>query len=440
MTGARQRRGLRAGLIRSLGLAVAAVLVLSAWVAWRNLRDESPLAPQTPAQRQAWRGSDEQVRRGAYLARVGHCAGCHTAPGGVAYAGGPAIQTPFGAITPGNLTPDVNTGLGGWGPDHFWRALHNGRSKDGRLLAPAFPYPNYTQVRRDDADALFAYLRSLAPVQRTTPAPALRFPFNTQAALAVWRALFFTAGEFQLQAHQSAAWNRGAYLVQGLGHCQACHTPRNALGASDDAAAFQGGIIPVQQWYAPSLTADHEAGVGQWPQDEVVALLKNGSTARATVLGPMADVVFGSTQYLHDNDLQAMAVFLQTLSFEAAANTAPAAARTEGQDQAASGRGASLYKDHCADCHGGQGEGARGAVVALAGNRAVSLRDPTNLIRIVTQGGFAPSTAGNPRPYGMPPFASVLNNAEMAAVLTYLRTQWGNQASPVTELQVLHLR
>jgi mono/diheme cytochrome c family protein len=377
----------------------------------------------------------ELVARGAYLAQAGHCAGCHTARGGAAYAGGQAIATPFGTIFTSNLTPDAATGIGAWSAQDFWRALHWGRSRDGHLLYPAFPYPNFTQVTRADADALYAYLRSLPAVPQANLPHALRFPYRTQAALAVWRALYFKPAEFLPQAGQSAEWNRGAYLVRGLGHCEACHAARNALGATRGSAELGGGLIPQQGWYAPSLASAQEAGVATWPVADVVQLLKTGRTSRGSVLGPMAEVVRGSTQHLSDTDLQAMAVFLRGLP---PASVAPPKARTV--DAAVMARGQDLYGEHCADCHGDQGQGAAGAYPPLAGNRQVTMASPINLVRVLLGGGFAPCTAGNPRPYGMPPFGHRLNDAELAAVITYVRNAWGNHAAAVSTLNVLQAR
>ncbi|HQQ70340.1 MAG TPA: cytochrome c, partial [Alicycliphilus sp.] len=230
-----------------------------------NRLDEAPLSgleatmPVTPA----------LVAQGEYLARAGNCMSCHTQQGGPAFAGGRAIDTPFGAVYAPNLTPDDATGLGQWSAAQFWRAMHNGRARDGRLLYPAFPYPSYTSITRADSDAIYAYLRSLPAVRQQNRPHALGFPFNTQWALGVWRALFFRPAAFAPQDTQSAEWNRGAYLVQGLGHCAACHTPRNALGALRADAQFHGGMIPVQNWYAPALNSEREAGVSAWPLADV---------------------------------------------------------------------------------------------------------------------------------------------------------------------------
>lgn len=426
--------------MRSLALRAAlALLVLGlllvALVWWLNGRDEDPLdaagasalaAPADPA----------QIARGAYLARAGNCMGCHTAQGGRPYAGGRGVPTPFGTVYAPNLTPDAATGIGAWSAAAFWRALHNGRARDGRLLYPAFPYPNYSRITRDDSDAIHAYLRSLAPVVQANRPHALRFPFDRQAALAVWRALYFRPERMQPDRSRSAEWNRGAYLVEGLGHCNACHASRNALGATTSTLDLAGGLIPVQNWYAPSLTSPDEASVAGWDTQHVVDLLRNGVSARGAVAGPMGEVVGGSTQHLSEPDLRAMAAYLKALppspTAPAMREIAPAPARDS--------PGGRLYSQHCADCHGEQGEGVPGIYPPLAGSRAVTMRVSANLVHLVLEGGFAPSTAGNPRPYGMPPFATVLSSDEVAQLLSYVRGSWGNRGAPVSALEVAHFR
>ena len=254
---------------------------------------------------------EQLVARGAYLARAGDCMACHTTRGGVAYAGGRALATPFGNLISPNITPDQATGIGAWSADDFWRAMHNGKSKDGRLLYPAFPYTNYTRVKREDSDALHAYLQSLPPQRQTNLPHALRFPYNQQIALAAWRALYFKPAVYQDDRAQSVEWNRGAYLVQGLGHCSACHSSRTTLGGSEE--GLSGGLIPMLGWYAPSLTSNAEAGLGDWETSHIVELLHTGVSPRATVFGPMAEVVRQSLQYLEVADVQAMALYLKKI-------------------------------------------------------------------------------------------------------------------------------
>jgi len=412
---------------------VAALCALAALVAWLNVRDEAApdagAAPATPAA--------TLVERGAYLARAGNCMGCHTVAGGARFAGGRAIDTPFGAVVAPNLTPDVATGIGAWSAGDFWRALHNGRSRSGRLLYPAFPYPSFTNVTRADSDALYAYLRSVPAVARPNDANALRFPFDTQVALAVWRALYFRPGAFAPDAAQSAAWNRGKYLVEGLGHCAACHSGRNALGGIARNAEFAGGLMPDASWYAPSLAAPAEAGVQGWPREQVVRLLRDGVAEHAVVSGPMAEVVYASTQYLDRADLDAMAAYLGALPRR---EPEPEHEDAERTSDGALARGDKLYASYCAACHGDHGQGVAGAYPALAGNRLVALASPNNLVQLIRHGGFAPATAGNPRPYGMPPYGQLLDDDAIAAVSTFVRQSWGNAAGPVTPLQVLQVR
>ena len=405
--------------------ALAAAMLIAVLVAWPREQFVASAAPSATA------ATPDNVARGAYLALVGNCMACHTARGGPAYAGGRALATPFGALFAPNITPDRTTGIGAWSADDFWRALHNGKSRDGRLLYPAFPYTNYTTVTRADADALYAFLHNLPAVQQANTPHALRFPYNQQVALAGWRLLYFKPGVFAPDQAESLAWNRGAYLVAGLGHCNACHGSRNAAGAV--AAGLGGGLIPTSGWYAPSLTSDAEAGLGDWELPHIVQLLKTGVSPRATVIGPMAEVVARSLQHMSTADVTAMAIYLKSLpAAEVEARAQPNAPQVE-QTIA---HGKKLYASQCADCHGAEGRGMAPAYPPLAGNRAVTLNNPVNAVRIVLNGGFAPGTAGNPRPYGMPPYSHLMSDTEIAAVVSYLRAAWGNGAPMVTAAEV----
>ena len=415
----------------SVVAVAAAVAVVAPAVWWLNVRGDA----QFDGEASSVALTPELIERGAYLARAGNCSGCHTVRGGAAFAGARAIETPFGAVYSSNLTPDPKTGIGAWSPGEFWRAMHNGRSRDGRFLYPAFPYPNFTEVTRGDSDAIFAFLGTQPPVMQPNRAHDLRFPFDTQGALAVWRALYFRAQVFEPVAQKSLEWNRGAYLVRGLGHCVACHSTRNALGATEGRVELGGGVIPVQNWYAPSLASPSEAGVAQWDTDEVVRLLKTGTSSHGSVLGPMAEVVFSSTQYLDERDLRAIAVFLQALP-----QSRDAAPKRQAPDPASMARGQRLYEDRCVECHGLRGQGAEGAYPALDGNRKLTMLSASNAVRVVVEGGFAPTTAGNPRPFGMPPFGQSLNNAEVADVVTYVRNAWSNRAGPISEFEVVRAR
>ena len=423
------------------GLALGSALLLVAAVLWHNWGDLWWPEPAAHTAEPSHPASAETLARGAYLVRAGNCVACHTQRGGAPMAGARAIDTPFGAVYSSNLTPDENTGLGRWTAQDFWRALHHGRSRDGRLLAPAFPYEHTSVITREDSDAMFAWLRSLPPVHQPTPAHTMRWPLGTQPALALWRTLYFEPRPWRDAPERSAEWNRGAYLVQGLGHCAACHAPRNALGASAGIDVLSGGLMPTQGWYAPNLLSARETGLATRPLADTVRLLQTGQSPQASTSGPMAEVVQHSLQHLSAADLQAMAVYLRSRAQEADAEPpAPAAAPVRASVREL---GLKVYERHCATCHGEQGQGVPGIYPALRGNPAVLLREPANLVHNVLYGGYGPATAGHPRPFGMPPFVLELEDREIAAVLTHLRSALqapAEQAAEVTPLQVNRVR
>ncbi|MFT7771762.1 c-type cytochrome [Roseateles sp.] len=417
-------------LVALAGLLVGAAFALLAWQ--RGLGDSTPAA-----------SAPINLERGAYLAAVGNCAGCHTTRGGSRLAGGRPIPTPFGTAFSSNLTPDV-TGLAGWSSDDFWRALHLGISRDGRLLVPAHPITNTTRVTREDADALHAWLQAQPAVAAPRRPHELRWPMNSelgaQLAVAAWRALYFSPGAYRPDPVRDPIWNRGAYLAQGLAHCSACHAGRNALGGDDGPADFRGGLLAGLGWAAPSLHDPAEAGVQRWSDTTLQRWLREGHADGHTAQGPMAEVVLGSTASLDDADLAAMSRYLRSLPEQAV--TRPEPARPDARRRE---RGAGLYREHCAACHGAQGEGRRddsGALAypALAGSRLVTQASAANLIRVIERGGFAPATPGNPRPYGMPPFAGLLDAQELAALTSYLRGTFGHDAGEVDAVEVLRLR
>ncbi|MES2049185.1 MAG: c-type cytochrome [Pseudomonadota bacterium] len=379
-----------------------------------------------------------EISQGEYLARAGNCIGCHTVRGGAAYAGGRVIQSEFGDFVAPNITSDKDTGIGNWSADDFWRALHNGKSKNGRMLYPAFPYLNYSMLSRADSDAMFAYFKTVAAVPRQNQQHNLRFPFNQRFLLAFWRALYFRPAPYQEQAQQSAVWNRGAYLVNGLAHCSACHSSRNALGANGGSQDLSGGELAMINWYAPSLVSKAEAGLAHQQASQIQALLRSGVSDNGTVFGPMAEVVTGSLQYLSEADISAMSTYLQALpqtktvvpdmldkALEAQATGKEEMARIMAQ-------GGKLYKDHCSTCHGEDGGGVAQVYPALKGNRNLQMQNVANPLRIILAGGFAPATKANPRPYGMPPFGPVLSDDEVALVLSYIRNAWGNQGAVIS--------
>jgi mono/diheme cytochrome c family protein len=389
----------------------------------------------------------QTLARGRELAILGNCGGCHSVPGGPPFGGGREFPTSFGVVVSSNLTAGTG-GLAGWSEADFWRALRHGQTPEGRWLLPAFPFVNTAGIAREDSLALFAYLRSLPPVTQPAPSHRLDWPFNTQAALKIWRALYFRlppSPSISPRSARATPAERGDYLVRVLGHCSACHAPRNALAGGKDLLALTGGLMPVARWYAPSLHDPREAGLQDWPAADIVTLFAEGRTGSAQIGGPMAEVVAHSTQHWPRADLEALAVSLRQLP-QIEADRARIAARDDVVgDAAASGEGARLYEHHCSDCHGARGEGRRladghYAYPPLAGNRAVTMASATNLIQVVLNGGFPTATAGHPRPFGMPPFVLVLDDAQVSAVLTHVRSAWGNAASPVPQVEVQRLR
>ena len=398
----------------------------------------SAASPAVQAQQLAAQ-PDSTIARGEYLARAGDCVACHTAPEGKMFAGGRAMKTPFGTLYTSNITPDRETGIGKWTADQFYKMLHTGRSIDGSLLYPAMPFASYTKVTRADSDAMFAYLRSVPAVKQPNRDQDLRFPYNNRSLIIGWRTLFFKEGEYKPDPTKSAEWNRGAYLVEGLGHCGMCHTAINALGGSSESQAFEGGLIPMQNWYAPSLTSNKEAGLGDWSIKDITDLLRTGVSNRGAVYGPMADVVYNSLQYLSDEDAQAMAIYLKGLA-QGSSPDRPAPPLPSAETSLLVSLGKPIYDRHCASCHGSEGGGKLPHYPLLAGNQSIQMSSAVNAIRMVLNGGFPPGTKGNPMPYGMPPFAHVLSDDEIAAVVTYIRTSWGNRGAPVSARQANELR
>ena len=378
------------------------------------------------------------IERGEYLARAGDCVACHTDKDGRGFAGGRPRPTPFGNLYVPNITPDDDTGIGRWTADDFYRMMHAGVSRDGTLLYPAMPFASYTKVTRADSDAIFAYLMSVPPVRQKNRPHELHFPFDNRDLLLGWRSLYFREGEYKPDPAQSTEWNRGAYLVQGLGHCAMCHTAINALGGSSESKAFEGGMIPNQNWYAPSLTSNREAGLGNWEIHDIADLLQVGASHRGAVYGPMAEVVYNSLQYLDDEDARAMAVYLKALPQRD--SEPPPTSQARLVDPAVMELGRKVYAQQCAACHGGEGKGQPPAYPPLAGNQSITMSSPVNSIRMVLNGGYAPGTRKNGRPYGMPPFSHVLSDDEVAAVVTYIRVAWDNAGTPVTPAQANDLR
>lgn len=368
-----------------------------------------------------------QIQRGRYLSKAGDCISCHTAQGGKPYAGGFPVATPFGIIYSTNITPDPETGIGKWSGEDFFKAMHYGVRRDGKYLYPAFPYPWFTKLSRADVDAIKAYLDTIKPVKQADRPSELPWPLSWRASMAGWNRLYFHAGQYQADPRQSDVWNRGAYLVQGAAHCAACHTAKNLLGASTGADAFGGGDAG-NSWYAPSLAEDKRDGLAGWSRQDIVQYLKTGTNGKTSAAGPMVDVVMNSTQYLSDDDLNAIAVYLKSLPAKqpAPGEKAPAAGRT------AMAHGRALYTDNCTGCHMAKGTGLPHTFPSLADSSSIQASDPSSVIQMILAGGRAPATRQSPTGLAMPSFAGKLDDAEVADLTTYIRNAWGNHA-PATD-------
>jgi mono/diheme cytochrome c family protein len=357
----------------------------------------------------------DQTKRGEYLARAGDCFSCHTKPGGQPFAGGLRMDTPFGVLITPNITPDEETGIGQWTADDLYRAMHLGVNKAGQDLYPVMPYTFFTKVTREDVDDIYAYLRTVKPVSNRIDVNRLRFPFDIRLTQMAWRELYFTEGTFAPDPKKSAQWNRGAYLVEGLGHCGACHSPRTVLGGIKRGEQLTGAR--VDHWFALNLTGDLRRGIGKFSDTQLVAFLKRGAVkGKTTAVGPMREVVHNSLSYLTDDDLMAIAVYLK--SQPARGKPSPAVSSFKPNDKAAR-----LYLDHCAPCHQAKGVGMPGAIPPLAGNPVVLAPDPSDVLSVVL--GGVPARGGY---MAMPSFAS-LRNDDIASIANYVRTSWGNTAS-----------
>ena len=389
------------------------------------------------------------IKQGEYLARAGDCVACHTAKGGKPFAGGLPMETPIGVIYSTNITPD-KTGLGDYSFEDFDKAVRHGVAKNGSTLYPAMPYPSYARVSDSDMQALYAYfMKGVEPVAQENKDSDIPWPLSMRWPLAAWRWMFAPA----VDAHQAPAAadpviSRGAYLVEGLGHCGACHTPRaltmqeKALRATDG-DAFLSGSAPLEGWIAKSLRGDHKDGLGSWSEEQLVHFLKTGRSDRSAVFGGMSDVVVHSMQYMSENDLTAIARYLKSLPAVDPKDTPHsydkqvADALWKGDD---SQRGASVYIDNCAACHRTDGHGYTRVFPALAGNPVLQTADATSLINIVLNGGTLPATHTAPSTFTMPAFAWRLSDQEVADVVSFIRGSWGNQGTPVKASEVADLR
>jgi mono/diheme cytochrome c family protein len=390
----------------------------SAWIAFIAAA-LLPLAASAPANAASDAPNQELISRGQYLSNLADCSSCHTAKNGQKFAGGLYMPTPFGPISTPNITPDQKTGIGTWSDDDFYRVLHEGIGKDGEHLYPVMPYPWYTKMTRDDVLAIKAYLFSLNPVDAPRKPIKIGFPFNVRAGLAVWDELFLREGTFKPDPTKSDEINRGAYIVEGPGHCGECHNGRNLLGNTKMADQLQGG--PIENWYAPNITSDVRTGIGKYSDDQLVTFLKTGvAPGMGVATGPMAETIHDSLSKLNDADLHAIVGYLKstpsTVSYTSTERTAFTGARP---------LGAEVYLNNCASCHQVNGEGIKGSVPALAGNGAVLATGPQDVMRVIlggieAQGPYAP----------MPAIGATMTDEQIADVTNYVRQTWGNQAPP----------
>jgi len=368
-----------------------------------------------------------QLRRGQYLVAVGDCMSCHLREGGDPLAGGLGLRTPFGVIYSANISSDKDTGIGNWSGDQFYRAMHDGIDDQGNNLYPAFPYPWFRLASREDDDAILAYLKTTPAIKYTPPANQLPFPLDHRVMIKGWNLLYLNAHDFQADPARSAEWNRGAYLVNGLGHCGGCHTPLNALGAPKSSQQFFGGKL--DNWVAPDLTSNERAGLGGWSIDDIAEYLANGRNAHAGAGGAMADVVTYSTSLMSDQDRRAIAVYLKSQVASPVVSQPP-------PDATAMRRGAAIYSDACASCHLEDGVGQPRLFPPLGHNAMLQQADPIGVEHLILAGGRIGISASRPTPLSMPSFAWKLTDGEIADVATFIRNSWGNQAAAVSAAEV----
>ena len=452
-------RSVRGRILVATAILIGLLILISAG-SWLWFRYTQPTISDPPPgilsilTRPIPEGPDaDLIRRGRYLATAGDCASCHTRRGGRPFEGGLGLETPFGIIYSANITSDRATGIGSWSADQFYRALHEGVAPGGKRLYPALPYPHFTLVRRQDTDAILAFLKTVPAVNYTPPANRLPFPVNLRPSLIAWNAINFSPGEFRPNQARSAQWNRGAYLVEGLGHCGSCHSPKSALGADLRSQAYRGAVI--NNTVAPDLTSNPRTGLGRWSAGEIVEYLKTGRNRFSNASGPMAEVVTYSTSLLSESDLLAMAAYLKSIAATSGGtdsfSTGSAAFRNDGlpessqrsisgPDPQAMRAGGAIFFDVCTACHLNRGRGQSKMFPPLAGSAVAQQNDPTGVIRMILAGARTAPTPTRPGFQSMPSFAWKLDDQQVADVATYVRNSWGNRAPEVDGHQVAKLR
>jgi mono/diheme cytochrome c family protein len=382
---------------------------------------------------------DADRSRGEYLATASNCKACHTPQDGETYAGGVAFHTDFGTIYSTNITSSTDYGIGGWTFEDFHRALRHGLRPNGEHLYPAFPYTHFAGMSDDDIASLYLHFASLEPVEADTPANRMDFPFGERRLMHFWNRMFHKAAPFAPDPGRSPEWNRGAYLVENVAHCGACHSPRNGLGAIDAGRALSGGTHidhvldgRYRSWSAVDLTPSSD-GLGKWSSEDLVAYLRSGISAHAIVQGPMNDVVLGSTSQMSLPDVEAIATYLKNIDPDESAVSWPLVAGDYDLGQ-------TVYTVHCGTCHLPDGKGDPTLGVSLVGNATVQAEDPASLINTILYGPQLPPPPFSVSRTRMKPFGKRLSDEDIAAVATYIRNSFGNDASSVSTAQVRRQR
>ncbi len=441
---ARMPAGSQAGPVAFLRAAARTAVQLAALAAALA----AMLTPAAHAASASASADTALIQRGAYLAQAGDCAACHTAPHGKPFAGGLPMSTPLGAIYATNITPDADTGIGRYTEQDFARALREGEAKDGHNLYPAMPYPSFAKVNDEDVHALYAYfMHGVEPVREANRESAIRWPLNMRWPLTIWNAVFLEKGVYRDKPGKDAAWNRGAYLVQGLGHCGSCHTPRgvgfNEKALDESGADYLTGA-PLDGWFASNLTGEHNVGLGRWSHDEFAQFLKTGANRHASAFGSMTAVINNSTQALTDTDVGAIAAYLKSLPAAGGTGGPPynydGAATKVSLARPANDAGARVYTAYCVHCHGVDGHGFAPLLAPLAGNPNVLEHDPSSLINVTLNGTGDLVIDGLPAPYPMPAYGAVLDDQQIADVLSFVRAGWNNRAGTVSTPEVAKLR
>lgn len=383
--------------------------------------------------------ADSPLERGAYLAKAGSCMTCHTVDGGDAYGGGVAFHTDFGIIYSTNISSSEDAGIGGWTEEQFMRAMRKGKSADGKNLYPAFPYTSFTNMTDQDIKDLFVYIQSVAPSSNTPPKNKLNFPFNIRSLLGVWNAMYLKTGPFKPDETKSEEWNRGAYLVEGVSHCGACHTPRSALGGLNTKKALSGSVYndkvsggEIRPWSAVNLTPAPD-GLAIWSEGDIADYLKTGHSSVAGTFGPMNKVIVNGTSHMTESDTRAMAVYLKSMP--------PIEQARQHKMKASDFQEAELlYTIHCGTCHLPTGLGDSSTGTPLAGSAVVQAKDPASLINVIIYGAEVPSPAPPGAWKSMEAFGDKLDDDEIALLSTYVRSNWGNRGGPVSEADVAKQR